>query len=153
MWMIFVIKSSRNCVFKTAKVLTRPKWVLKWRRGHMILVVRGANQILLSPCADCLKLDVYTGSITVYVSWYFMHWIHSKIYAGGLRCITRDHSGYGLSQWEAALLCNASSHWPSPYSEWSQITFWCCQISSDFTHILQGNLSVNWAIIRLTQCL
>ena len=30
-----------------------------------------------------------------------------------------DHSGYGLSQWEKALLCNAFSHWPSPYSDWS----------------------------------
>ena len=30
-----------------------------------------------------------------------------------------DHSGYALSQWEEALLCNASSHWPIPYSEWS----------------------------------
>ena len=32
-----------------------------------------------------------------------------------------DHSAYGLSQWEEALLCNASSHWPSPYPEWSLI--------------------------------
>ena len=31
----------------------------------------------------------------------------------------RDHSGYGFSQWEEALLCNACSHWPSPYPEWS----------------------------------
>ena len=30
-----------------------------------------------------------------------------------------DHSGYGLGQWEEALLCNAFSHWPSPYPEWS----------------------------------
>ena len=26
---------------------------------------------------------------------------------------------YGLHQWEEALLCNASSHWLSPYPEWS----------------------------------
>ena len=25
----------------------------------------------------------------------------------------RGHSGYGLSQWEVAFLCNAFSHWPS----------------------------------------
>ena len=31
----------------------------------------------------------------------------------------RDHSRYGLSQWEKALLCNAFSHWSSPYPEWS----------------------------------
>ena len=31
---------------------------------------------------------------------------------------SRYHSGYGFSQWEEALLCNASSHWPSPYPEW-----------------------------------
>ena len=30
-----------------------------------------------------------------------------------------SHSGYGISQWEEALLCNASSHWLSPYPEWS----------------------------------
>ena len=29
------------------------------------------------------------------------------------------HSGYGLSQWEEALLCNASFHWLSPCPEWS----------------------------------
>ena len=26
--------------------------------------------------------------------------------------------GYGLCQWENALLCNAFSHWQSPYPEW-----------------------------------
>ena len=31
----------------------------------------------------------------------------------------RDHSGYGLHQWEVALQCNAYSHWRSPYPEWS----------------------------------
>ena len=30
-----------------------------------------------------------------------------------------SHSGYGLSLWEEALLCNAFSHWTSPYPEWS----------------------------------
>ena len=33
--------------------------------------------------------------------------------------VSRDHSGYGLGQWETALLYSASSHWPSPYPEWS----------------------------------
>ena len=31
----------------------------------------------------------------------------------------RNHSGYGLGQWEEALHSNASSHCPSPYPEWS----------------------------------
>ena len=31
----------------------------------------------------------------------------------------RDHSGYGISQWEEALWCNASFHWLSPYPKWS----------------------------------
>ena len=29
----------------------------------------------------------------------------------------QDHAGYGLSQREEVLLCNAFSHWPSPYPE------------------------------------
>ena len=33
--------------------------------------------------------------------------------------VIRDNAGYGFSQWEEALLCNAFSHWPSPYPEWS----------------------------------
>ena len=31
----------------------------------------------------------------------------------------RDHSGYGLSQWEETLQCNAFSQWLSPYPEWA----------------------------------
>ena len=38
----------------------------------------------------------------------------------GLFYLKKNHSGYGLCQWEKALLCNAFSHWPSPYQEW------CC---------------------------
>ena len=30
----------------------------------------------------------------------------------------RDHSGYGLRQWEATLNCKVISHWLSPYPEW-----------------------------------
>ena len=33
--------------------------------------------------------------------------------------VIRHNAGYGFSQWEEALLCNAFSHWPSPYPEWS----------------------------------
>ena len=30
----------------------------------------------------------------------------------------RDHSRYGLSQWETTLHCNGVSHWLSPYKDW-----------------------------------
>ena len=33
-------------------------------------------------------------------------------------CFIRNHSGYGLSQWERTLQCNVVSHWMSPYTEW-----------------------------------
>ena len=32
--------------------------------------------------------------------------------------ISRHHSGYGLSLWKEAILCNAFSHWRMPYPEW-----------------------------------
>ena len=35
--------------------------------------------------------------------------------------VRRNHSGHGLSQWEKALHNNTSSHWFSPYSEWSLV--------------------------------
>ena len=35
--------------------------------------------------------------------------------------IIRDHSEYGLSQWETTLHCNVVCHWLSPYKEWSLI--------------------------------
>ena len=34
---------------------------------------------------------------------------------------SRDHSGYGISQWKEALNSNASSHWLCPSPEWSLI--------------------------------
>ena len=34
-------------------------------------------------------------------------------------CHHKDHSGYGLSQWEMTLHCNVVSHWRSPYPDWS----------------------------------
>ena len=41
-----------------------------------------------------------------------------SIYARGTT-IARIHSGYGSSQWETALRCNAVSHWLRPYPAWS----------------------------------
>ena len=38
-----------------------------------------------------------------------------------LLCVGRDHSGYGLSQWETTLQCNVVYHWLSPCPEWSLI--------------------------------
>ena len=36
----------------------------------------------------------------------------------------RNHSGYGLSQWETTLHCNVISHWLSSYPQWS--LHWVC---------------------------
>ena len=37
----------------------------------------------------------------------------------GLWCLhNRYHSRYGLCQWGEASLCNASSHWPSPWASY-----------------------------------
>ena len=38
--------------------------------------------------------------------------------------VSRDQSGYGLSQWETMLHCNIVSHWPSPNLEWSLVRQW-----------------------------
>ena len=45
---------------------------------------------------------------------------HSSIFVDNYM----DHSGCGLGRWEEALLCNAFSHWPSPYLEWSLHLWW-----------------------------
>ena len=55
-----------------------------------------------------------------------LNMVHScrKIYDPGLTNAvdyTRDHSGYGHSQWKTTLQCNVVSHWLSPYPEWSQL--------------------------------
>ena len=44
----------------------------------------------------------------------------------------RDHSGYGLRQWEKALHSYAFSDWPSPYPEWSLSTSEQNQFSQTF---------------------
>ena len=43
-------------------------------------------------------------------------------------CI-REHSEYGLSQWEMTLHCNVISHWLSPYPEWSPCMHWGVRVS------------------------
>ena len=56
-----------------------------------------------------------------------------------LKWYTRDHSGYGLNQWEATLQYNVVSHWLRPYTEWSiytddtvwQVKVRTCVVASD----------------------
>ena len=64
----------------------------------------------------------------------------------------RDHSWYGLSQWEMKVYCNVISHWLGPYPEWSLECFvsnvklgWIwqlggfivtCWISEPFMHLV-----------------
>ena len=40
------------------------------------------------------------------------------------KILARDHSGYGLGQWETTLTCSTVSHWLSPYLEWSLLSHW-----------------------------
>ena len=40
-----------------------------------------------------------------------------------LSTISRDHSGYGLNQWNTTLECNIVSHWLNPHPEWSLIFY------------------------------
>ena len=61
------------------------------------------------------------------------------IMASYLRDITRDHSGYGLSQWETTLQCKVVSHWLSPCPEWSKIMIRCYEANMMQTAALHGN--------------
>ena len=45
----------------------------------------------------------------------------------------RDHSVYGISQWERTLQCNVLSHWLSPYTEWSLCQSGLCKIMEILT--------------------
>ena len=94
MWMIVVIKINRNCVIKTAKVLTRPKWV-KWLHGVTWFRLFKSQWNALGRLHIFLKLYVYNGVITMSASWFFMQWIHSKIYAGGSRLLPGIILGMG----------------------------------------------------------
>ena len=65
------------------------------------------------------------------ISWYATHLISRR----------RDHSGYGLSQWETTLQCNDVSHWLSPYPEWSVTAYVGCVINSD---VQSGRIDCVW---------
>ena len=62
----------------------------------------------------------------------------------------RDHSGYGLGQWEETLQCDAFSHCPSPYLEWSMRL--CCTANTIAADVLamQGARTSS-SIMLLTQ--
>ena len=55
---------------------------------------------------------------------YWVHriitWQHARYNKSNMAVIIgcRDHSGYGLCQWEVTLHCNVASHWQSPWPEW-----------------------------------
>ena len=50
----------------------------------------------------------------------------------------RDHSGYGLGQWEKALHSNASPLWLSPYPEW----FLSMIFAVIFSHMTMRNTQI-----------
>ena len=51
---------------------------------------------------------------------FIMTWLNLHIEAFLMHiCDCRDQSGYGLSKWKKASHSNSSSHWLSPYPEWS----------------------------------
>ena len=49
---------------------------------------------------------------------FLSHWVYNTSWSDHSRR-HRNHSGYGLSQWDKALLCIAFYHWLSTYPEWS----------------------------------
>ena len=58
----------------------------------------------------------------------------------------RDHSVYGLSQWEKALLCNTFFHWPRPYPEWFLVCI--CMTSISPTWVCPALFSANRLLIN-----
>ena len=60
---------------------------------------------------DLLKVKKLCGTI-VFFAWCY----HVRCWYAEM--VSRDHSGYGLSQWETLLQCNIISHWLSPYPKW-----------------------------------
>ena len=72
----------------------------------------------------------------------------------------RDHSAYGIGQWEKALHSKTSSHWLIPYTEWS--LFWLivyvqhapivnlCPISAPYMRQWTGSALVQVMACRLS---
>ena len=70
----------------------------------------------------------------------------------------RDHSRYGISQWEDASLCNAFSHWPRLYSEWSPQPHWQSYLQNynaigdciyKATHLTVCSVPITWWVIHM----
>ena len=108
-------------------------WGIDWCKQHWhiyfghLRAAQGKN-LYLRQAADIFHLDLLF--LIAFVS------TDKNCYNGVLTpsaLIIRDHSGYGLGQWEKALHSNASSHWISPYPEWSLIMCIC--------------VNMNWIII------
>ena len=77
-----------------------------------------------------------------------------------MNCLYRDHSGYGLSQWEVTLHCNVISHWLRLYPECSLCTFYmiancvvfhCCCWALCCIHLLWWK--VFYAILFVKICM
>ena len=92
--------------------ITRPQWV------KLITAERNVKKITI--------LDNHF-KWTVYHNYDIVRWKGNHEHTPKTRN-THNHGNYQwsfwiyeLSQWEEALHSNASSHWPSPYPEWSLI--------------------------------
>ena len=89
----------------------------------------------------------------LFQAWTEVHELHWWVNTLSYHCYLgiRDHSGYGLSQWETTLPCNVFSHWLSPYLEWS---LWylmlyrhiCC---AHLVNISRWRCHQNWAVLLL----
>ena len=108
-------------------------WGIDWCKQHWhiyfghLRAAQGKN-LCLRQAADIFHLNLLF--LIAFVS------TDKNCYKGVLTpsaLIIRDHSGYGLGQWEKALHSYASSHWLSPYPEWSLIMCIC--------------VNMNWIII------
>ena len=66
------------------------------------------------------RVAIHSGWDVYHKNWEVLRWVGRGV-SQTLPEIShiRDHSRYGLSRWEKALLGNAFSHWLSPYLEWS----------------------------------
>ena len=111
---------------KLAAILSWPLWV-KIVEVHSINICYELNKTMRYPInistsapttKDCIVIKINSAPKTYFRLTSNMHFKHSPEITTSYN--TRDHSEYGLSQWEEALLCNAFSHWPSPYPEWKK---------------------------------
>ena len=106
------IKHQSSALLAFLKGFTGDRWISRTedqQRGKCFHLMRSSWHKTVTTSSHYLTCD-----FRFILSW--NNWILSS-----LRSIlqTRDHSGYGVSQWEQVLQCNVWSHWPSPCPEWS----------------------------------